>query len=304
MGGSTTTAERPQLPAHIEAFGDEIRNYKASLKAEGLSNKQMKAHPKLSGMVAQLDQMKSQAGIDPKTNLPFNVAVPKVEKAPKAQPASRGLPSELQGMGHQLRDLKSSLKARGLNNNQIKQNPQVANLTRTLNESMAARVPQKSKPAPSVGAWAASLFTGTSTTRQPPTLSPEAQAYKQQLQGVKKDLKMQGIKGPQLVQHPQVRQMQSQLDQMIAGRSVGRPQIPSQVSFVGSNARQQAMIAATSGRAPPQTYAPQTASFGSFATSPGMTMQQRPYAGSALPTVTSFSGYGGAPMPHSVSFRR
>eukprot|EP00933_Yihiella_yeosuensis_P059513 TRINITY_DN6084_c1_g1_i1.p1 TRINITY_DN6084_c1_g1~~TRINITY_DN6084_c1_g1_i1.p1 ORF type:complete len:401 (+),score=104.80 TRINITY_DN6084_c1_g1_i1:176-1378(+) len=200
----------PPLPAHIQTFADQIRSTKESLKAQGLSNKQLKNHPQLAGMVAQLDQMKTAAGINPKTNFPFSAPKVETKAPPQPQPIQpqKALPPELQGLGNQLKAIKNSLKMQGLSADQIKKHPHVAALSDQLNNAMKVRSPPPMKTAPSA---------------PQPYLPPQVRNLQNQLDGMKQSLKAAGLKGEQLAQQPQVAALQEQLNQMKKAYGVKAP---------------------------------------------------------------------------------
>mmetsp|Transcript_102573 Transcript_102573/g.161926 ORF Transcript_102573/g.161926 Transcript_102573/m.161926 type:complete len:161 (+) Transcript_102573:3-485(+) len=159
-------------------------------------------------------------------------------------------------------------------------------MTKQLNDCMQARVPGKPTPAKSTAVNSASAYTAapkssptpakssavnsasayTAAPKSSSALSPQAQAYKQQLEGVKSQLMAMGVTGDQLAQHPQVRQMQAQLDQMIGSRSIGS---------------QPAMHQMPTGQALPKTATPAVKT-----QSPG---------------VYAPSGYTGSPLPASMT---
>jgi len=220
----------PPLPPHIQALGDQIRVLKEQLKAAGMKPKDIKKYPQVAAMVAQLDQVKVQSGIDPKTNFP--VGMPSVPKAsPKATPSpeppkSKPLPPDLQAYGLQLKALKNSLKAAGLSDKQIKDHPQVAALTTQLNQTMRLRAgvfPTLAKrpdhPVQMQPKKAAA------PAKPSPPLPPEIQAFKKNLGSLKAGLKASGLTAQQIKGHPQVAAMSAQLDQMMRAWKASRPSI-------------------------------------------------------------------------------
>lgn len=193
------------LPPHIQQFGDQIRQRKEMLKSQGVSNKQIKADPQVIQMIQQLDQMKAQAGLDPKTNLPWGEKVEKKEKAPPPVSDTKPLPPDLQQYGYQIRDLKNQLKNQGYSDEQIKNNQQMQQMVNRLNNEMRNREGPKQPPSP---------------TKVNTSLPPDLQNLQRQLNELKDNLRSQGMKGDQLVNHPRVAEMQNALNQQMRARGI------------------------------------------------------------------------------------
>eukprot|EP00418_Pyrodinium_bahamense_P000117 CAMPEP_0179014856 /NCGR_PEP_ID=MMETSP0796-20121207/2477_1 /TAXON_ID=73915 /ORGANISM="Pyrodinium bahamense, Strain pbaha01" /LENGTH=505 /DNA_ID=CAMNT_0020710443 /DNA_START=29 /DNA_END=1546 /DNA_ORIENTATION=+ len=216
----------PPLPDHIKALGDQIRMLKEQLKASGMKAKDIKKHPQVEGMVVQLDRMKVQAGIDPKTNLPVGaLPAPKAaRKAPPPQPKSKPLPPDLQAYGLQLRALKDELKRAGLSEQQIKSHPQVAGLTAQLNQTMRIRAgafPKLGKRPQPIAKAVAKQAVAPSKPSLP--LPPQIQAFKNNLVSLKNALRASGLTAQQIKGHTQVVSMSATLNQMISAWKGNHP---------------------------------------------------------------------------------
>jgi hypothetical protein len=308
LTGTSNGSAATNLPGNVQEYGNEIRAKKADLKARGASAKQIKNNPQVASMVQQLEQMKAQAGIDPKTNLAFGTPLPAKKPAlVNNAPAQKALPRDLQGVGLQIRDLKENLKQQGLNNQQVRNHPNVAQLTGQLNNAMRQRQPG-CQP---------------SAKQNQRNLPQDLQCMRNELQGVKQQLRSQGLKGQQLVNHPQVASMQKSLDQQVRERGLNRsgqmqqvgrqapmppPPRPTTSSFVGTTsfaggqnraAAMQAATAASAGSRPNYSGgAPGVPYSSSFAQRPGVSP-------SGIPPSMSFSQHPGmAPsgLPPSMSF--
>jgi len=207
------TANQPAvtMPADIQELGNQIRALKASLKTSGMKGKDIKNHPQVASMVAELERRKAASGIDPKTNLPYGVpgTQPKaIEPQVVQQTPEKRLPPDLQHLGNQLHAMKTSLKAQGIIGQRLKEHPQVAALSEHINQAMKVRVGGVSNacaPGPSCAPK-------SSPSKKP--LPPHVQAQCDYLEKVKAGLRSTGLNGKQLELHPQVAAMSAQLDQM------------------------------------------------------------------------------------------
>lgn len=196
------------------------------MKRCGWTNDQIKKHPEVARMTGQLNNMmRARQPVKPK---------------PMPTGGRPNLPPDLQQLRGQLEGVKAQLRAQGVKGEQLVNNPQVAQMQATLNSQVKARGLNAPRP------------------RAPQQqLPPHVQAQKDQLRQFKDSLRARGIKGDQLVQHPQVKAMQSQLDQMMRdmsnrgrvmpGGNVGAypritsfargPGVPASASFVQSRPR-------------------------------------------------------------------
>ncbi|CAK0903571.1 unnamed protein product [Prorocentrum cordatum] len=94
-----------QLPPEIVELGDNIRDLKEQLKAQGLSNKMIKDNEMYQELAQQLDTMKIEAGFDPKTNKPLQGDAPRRPGTPKKnQAASQRVVSELMAVSDLLEE--------------------------------------------------------------------------------------------------------------------------------------------------------------------------------------------------------
>eukprot|EP00746_Dinoflagellata_sp_MGD_P116036 gnl/MRDRNA2_/MRDRNA2_51974_c0_seq1.p1 gnl/MRDRNA2_/MRDRNA2_51974_c0~~gnl/MRDRNA2_/MRDRNA2_51974_c0_seq1.p1 ORF type:complete len:628 (+),score=183.45 gnl/MRDRNA2_/MRDRNA2_51974_c0_seq1:133-2016(+) len=75
------------MQAEIDAIGQEIRELKEKLKAEGLSGKKVNEHPEVKEKVAKLQELKSGGEPAAKNGAPSPKAAPK--EAPKAAPKAK-----------------------------------------------------------------------------------------------------------------------------------------------------------------------------------------------------------------------
>merc|ERR1719327_581381 len=100
----------------ITKLGNEIRELKAKLKAEGLSGKQIDKNEEVAAKVKQLQELKAGGGgAAAPAPAPKGKASPKA--SPKAAPASApsgGNDDAITKLGNEIRDLKAKLKAEGL----------------------------------------------------------------------------------------------------------------------------------------------------------------------------------------------
>merc|ERR1719424_2294230 len=73
----------PADEAAIKAVGDDIRNLKEKLKAEGITGKKLNDHPEVSALVAKLSEMKKGGGAAPAPAAAKKEAAPKKEGGKK-----------------------------------------------------------------------------------------------------------------------------------------------------------------------------------------------------------------------------
>ena len=109
------------------------------------------------------------------------------------------LPPHIQAFADQLGTFKASLKARGLNGQQVGDQPDVKRMTDQLNQmKVQAGLKETSKETVKTGSQ----------------LPPQVQAYSDQLNALKDQLRARGLAGAQVKNHPQVAEMQGQLNNL------------------------------------------------------------------------------------------
>jgi len=87
-----TTSTNGDVDAQIKAVGDQIRQIKEKLKAEGLSGKQINENGEVKMLVSQLQELKSQS-TPPSVGAPTSAAKPAPAPAQKAEVASATPPA-------------------------------------------------------------------------------------------------------------------------------------------------------------------------------------------------------------------
>lgn len=123
------------LDAQAKAVGDEIRNLKAKLKADGVSGKKIDKMEEVVALVAKLTAVKAAAAAGP-----AQTAAP-AAPAPAAAAAvpSGDLEAQVKAVGDEIRALKAKLKADGISNKKVDKNEEVVALVAKLNELKAAQ---------------------------------------------------------------------------------------------------------------------------------------------------------------------
>lgn len=117
------------VEAQVKVVGDQIRDLKKKLKADGLSNKKVDANDEVKALVAQLNELK--------TAMPSGPASTPAPAAAAVLP-SGDIEAQVKAVGDEIRALKVKLKADGLSNKKVDANDEVKVLVAKLSELKGA----------------------------------------------------------------------------------------------------------------------------------------------------------------------
>jgi elongation factor 1-gamma len=124
------------VEAQIKVVGDEIRELKAKLKAEGLSGGKINTNEGIVALVAKLSALKAQGASGGAAPAAAPAAAKSPKAAPAAAPAAAGGATDAQvtAVGDQIRVLKEKLKGEGLSGKKINDHEEVKSLVAKLQE--------------------------------------------------------------------------------------------------------------------------------------------------------------------------
>lgn len=116
------------VEAQIKTVGDEIRELKAKLKADGISGKKIDKSPEVTALVAELTALKA-APVEEKPA----AAAPAAASLASPTPAVAGdVDAQIKAVGDEIRELKAKLKADGISGKKIDKTPEVSALVAKL----------------------------------------------------------------------------------------------------------------------------------------------------------------------------
>jgi len=126
----------PEVEAQIKAVGDEIRELKTKLKAEGLSGSKINNHEDIKKLVDRLQGLKDKCGgAAPAAAAPKAKAAGSPKAAPAAAPAAGGdVDAQVTALGDEIRLLKEKLKGEGLKGKALNDHPEIKEKVAKLQE--------------------------------------------------------------------------------------------------------------------------------------------------------------------------
>jgi len=189
------------LDAQVKAVGDEIRELKIKLKADGISGKKIDKTDEVVALVAKLTELKAAQAAAP---------------APAAAPAAAAAPSgdldaQVKAVGDEIRALKTKLKADGISGKKIDKVDEVVALVAKLT---ALKEAQASAPAPAAAATAPAKAAAAPAASG--DLDAQVKAVGDQIRELKTKLKADGMSGKKIDKSEEVVALVAKLTELKA----------------------------------------------------------------------------------------
>jgi len=197
---AVSSASASDLEAKIKKVGDDVRELKEKLKAEGLSGKKINDDPGIVAKVAELKTLKDAMAAAP--------AAAPAAAAPAPAAAAPAASGDATAVGDQIRALKEKLKGEGLSGKKINDHAEVKALVQKLTELKAAGgaapAAAPSAPAPAPTANGAS---GGDVEAQVKSVGDEIRTLKEKL-------KADGLSGKKINDHDEIKSLVAKLTEL------------------------------------------------------------------------------------------
>jgi len=204
------SAPSGDVEAKILAVGDQIRTLKEKLKSEGLSGKKINDHEEVKKLVAQLQELKSQA---PAAGAAPAPAAPAAAPPAVANGAVGGgdVEAQITAVGDAIRTLKEKLKGEGLSGKKINDHAEVKRLVAQLQDLKAQAPAGGAAPAAAAPAPAAAAAPAAGGD-----LEPQIKSVGDEIRVLKEKLKGEGLSGKKINDHAEVKRLVAQLQELKA----------------------------------------------------------------------------------------